>query len=564
MTCPRSGEAVWVPIRPWSVTQRTVNARQLEVLTWIQEGCPAGVMPDDTYKTTAAALKSRRLVTISKRPWRAEVTDAGRFFLEHGRHPDGHWPEAAPARGRTRRPANAPTTGLRPVDQMLADLTAAGGRLQVAGDRPHWENLVASAVRHRKVPPRKVLKVEGTWSKVVLVLGDAPAWMQTEEPQVQVPQQLRHPHPVIPALRDDSRTLPFSAPTRQRALRLLQALAAAATDRGHQVRAPKQMNSHRRASGHLEIVVRSHAYTLTVSEATTQVEHQLTANEIRGQQQYGAYWAPKYDHVPNGRLRIAINGGWKVHIDKVEDTKTQPAEGKLGTLLLEVELRAAAALATGTRIPTVSSQAAAAANFVSWDSSPIAGRPPRETGTGVNYRGSYKRLRDNASSALLSGIEIYNKPRFAYRDEVVVILTLNAWELLLKAIISKSGGRIFYKKRKGEPYRTLSLSDALTRAQHCSLWSEHLSGLAVSENLSMLQTYRDNAVHYYNSPGFASVIYALMQTAIINFKDLLSSAFGKDLTEEITWHLLPLGVRLPVDPIDFLSPDPPMGAGLRA
>lgn len=170
----------------------------------------------------------------------------------------------------------------------------------------------------------------------------------------------------------------------------------------------------------------------------------------------------------------------------------------------------------------------------------------------MNYRGSYRRLRDNATSALLSGIEVYNKPRFEYRDEVVVILTMNAWELLLKAIISKSGGRIFYRKRKGEPYRSLSLSDALTRAQTTSLWPAGISRPAVAENLSILQTYRDNAIHFYNVPGFGSLMYALMQTAIINFKDVLADVFGQDLTDEITWHLLPLGVRTPIDPIDFL------------
>jgi Protein of unknown function (DUF3644) len=33
----------------------------------------------------------------------------------------------------------------------------------------------------------------------------------------------------------------------------------------------------------------------------------------------------------------------------------------------------------------------------------------------------------------MSGIEIYNKPAFAYREETFAILALNAWELLLKA-----------------------------------------------------------------------------------------------------------------------------------
>jgi hypothetical protein len=44
-----------------------------------------------------------------------------------------------------------------------------------------------------------------------------------------------------------------------------------------------------------------------------------------------------------------------------------------------------------------------------------------------------KQLLDQASAAMLAGIEIYNKPRFIYRAQSFAILAMNAWELLLKA-----------------------------------------------------------------------------------------------------------------------------------
>ena len=43
------------------------------------------------------------------------------------------------------------------------------------------------------------------------------------------------------------------------------------------------------------------------------------------------------------------------------------------------------------------------------------------------------RILKNAEAALISAIEIYNKPALAYREETFAILALNAWELLLKA-----------------------------------------------------------------------------------------------------------------------------------
>ena len=79
----------------------------------------------------------------------------------------------------------------------------------------------------------------------------------------------------------------------------------------------------------------------------------------------------------------------------------------------------------------------------------------------MNYRGSYRHLLHNAKAALLAAIEIYNKPRIEYRDECFVILLLNAWELALKALLSKNGRSIYYPKKRKEPYRTLSLNSAV-------------------------------------------------------------------------------------------------------
>jgi hypothetical protein len=157
----------------------------------------------------------------------------------------------------------------------------------------------------------------------------------------------------------------------------------------------------------------------------------------------------------------------------------------------------------------------------------------------------------NAKAALLAAIEIYNKPRFDYRDECVVILLLNAWELLLKALLSKNKVSVFYPKKRGQPYRTLSWDDALTRAQ--TYFPKDVSSLPVRKNLDILSTYRDNSVHFYNSGDFRSVIHALAQTNIVNFKDLLKSSFGVDLGDEITWRLLPLGLKPPIDPIEYMS-----------
>jgi hypothetical protein len=162
---------------------------------------------------------------------------------------------------------------------------------------------------------------------------------------------------------------------------------------------------------------------------------------------------------------------------------------------------------------------------------------------------------------MIGAIEIYNKPRFEYRDEVFVILLLNAWELLLKAMLSKAGRSIYYRKRRGEPYRTLGWRDALNRAVASKAWPASIPHQAIDANLTQLAIYRDSAVHFYNAEGFGIVIYGLAQTSITNFRDVLRDALAEDLTDEITWHLLPLGIDRPVDPIAYLRGNRPAGGG---
>ena len=110
------------PCEMWSTTPvarpAKLNERQVTVLKWIGEGCPAQDWPDESHKNTARALASRGLVEVSrkKKIWTATLTSTGEYYLEHGR-PEPH-PEAEPA---TRRdvaadaaPVGPPATPIRP------------------------------------------------------------------------------------------------------------------------------------------------------------------------------------------------------------------------------------------------------------------------------------------------------------------------------------------------------------------------------------------------------------------------------------------------------------------
>lgn len=169
----------------------------------------------------------------------------------------------------------------------------------------------------------------------------------------------------------------------------------------------------------------------------------------------------------------------------------------------------------------------------------------------MNLRGSYRALQNNSKAAMLAAIEIYNKPQIAYRDECFSILLVNAWELLLKSILSKDRQRIFYRKKRNEPYRSFTVHDALNKAK--DFFPSNISYEPVAQNLNMLITYRNNSIHFYNQREFSILIYGLAQTSIINYRDLMLFVFNIDIANEMTLSLLPLSFGPQPNPIQFIQ-----------
>ncbi len=169
----------------------------------------------------------------------------------------------------------------------------------------------------------------------------------------------------------------------------------------------------------------------------------------------------------------------------------------------------------------------------------------------MNQYGSYRKLLDNSKQAMLAAIEIYNKPQFAYREEVFTILLINAWELLLLAILSKKKQNIFQPKKRGKDYRTWSFSDSTKKA---AIYFPHeLEHKVIFENLFLLEKYRNNAVHYYNTDGIAHCIYVLAQAAIKNYRDLVKTIFKQDIVHQINLVLLPLSFNEQPDFVEFFK-----------
>lgn len=332
-----------------------LKPHQVEVLEWVAVGCPDGVMAGTTYKTTAAALQSRKLVRVTRKggAWAAMVTEDGQYYLEHGRYRGNPSPHrraapiarsvAVPSRDAGRPPGRR---GKAPVDALLEQVIAAGGELRVTRneDGRQFGNLVKSAIRFGKVPEGKLLTVETgrRWEDLVIRLTDPPAWQTAVLEPVAVPKTARSLHPLIAQLRDDPRVTSISHPSRGRALRLVQGLVAAAERRGYGVVPGDGLpRSHRWADRPwLGIEIKGHSIGVALRQVVDRVPHEPTAAELRQRDRDPWNRIPSHDDVPSNRLMIRVTSGREYRQSSWSDGKSANLENVLAEVLQELELRA--------------------------------------------------------------------------------------------------------------------------------------------------------------------------------------------------------------------------------
>lgn len=168
---------------------------------------------------------------------------------------------------------------------------------------------------------------------------------------------------------------------------------------------------------------------------------------------------------------------------------------------------------------------------------------------------------DRSISAMLAGIEIYNKPLFPYRVESFTMLAINAWELLFKAkwlqdnrnnisclhVYEKKTLKDGTRSRKETIKRTSSGApfthsiDYLTK----KLFEVRQIPREVVENLSLLQEFRNASVHFYlRSLESAQRLQELSMASVKNYTTLVQDWFGRALSD-FDFFLMPLALLNP-------------------
>ena len=164
-----------------------------------------------------------------------------------------------------------------------------------------------------------------------------------------------------------------------------------------------------------------------------------------------------------------------------------------------------------------------------------------------------KLLLDSSQAALFAGIEIHNKPHIAFRYPTATILVINAWELALKAYVYKYIGKKQIYEKDGIHTKGFSKVLVLSR-DHINNLEKNKKFQAVFDNLTLLNDYRNSNVHFIEGK-LDPVIFMLISKAVLNYDAFVKKYFNKDITKDDNLIILPVGMKLPFNPIDYLKQD---------
>jgi hypothetical protein len=285
---------------------KTLTEQQLDVLRWVAQGCPDGVMQGYSHRISAAALRGRGLVKTSGRgeTWTAKITPAGRDYLHQAQRPD------AP---RPRQPNTSVTA------QLIDDLVAAGGTLRFPRvsyynpDGVDYEQRARLAQQFGKVPDDKRLVVKPISGKVVRY------------------------HPLVARFRNSADRRAISRAALPRVLRILHGLIVEAERRGHRVELDRADN--------VVITVGGCSTTVAVSESGLPPRDSWE-KQNRTVTRYGHHREERlpprtqYEANATGRLTLALTSGHSGRPSSWSDRRSWTLEDKLPALLRELEIRA--------------------------------------------------------------------------------------------------------------------------------------------------------------------------------------------------------------------------------
>ncbi|WKK26991.1 PE-PGRS family protein [Streptomyces olivoreticuli] len=348
-----------------------MNDRQLALLTRIGDGTDPVTSDSPEHAVTARALKDRGLITMPRKKgkWQAEITDAGRFYLEHGHHPDR--PEPIPRKLRSATPgakkpvAPRPDEGSTPPSEtkpgpqravrprrlspaavgsaLIAQVQEAGRFLRIPdpSDEERARYRRAFDAARQCAPEGYHLKYSGR-AKGDFFLGllrvtgeDDTEWNRIRLARSRVITDVED---VLAAVTADHSAFEISKEVLPRVLELLRLLAEQALARYGEIAVSKKRRQPRPL-----LTVHGRTYEISFRERQKQVRY---VPKQPGHRTYD--WqrvTPGHKFEPSGELELLVsqhsgysyNYGWK---KEWADTAKKPLEEQIGSVFRALKARA--------------------------------------------------------------------------------------------------------------------------------------------------------------------------------------------------------------------------------
>jgi hypothetical protein len=157
-----------------------------------------------------------------------------------------------------------------------------------------------------------------------------------------------------------------------------------------------------------------------------------------------------------------------------------------------------------------------------------------------NMKREAKLLLEKACDSLLLSVELFNRPQNRGRISGVLIQLDHGFEMLLKAAVLHQGGRIRDKRAR----ETIGFDACVRRGL-----SDGAIKFLTEEQALTLQTInglRDAAQHHLLEISEGQ-LYVHVQSGFTLFRDLLKSAFKKELLHYLPNRVLPVSTSPPTD-----------------
>jgi hypothetical protein len=154
-------------------------------------------------------------------------------------------------------------------------------------------------------------------------------------------------------------------------------------------------------------------------------------------------------------------------------------------------------------------------------------------------KGRSKTILESAIDSCLLAVEIYNKPRTAFRSEGYITLMVIAWTKLFHAYFNSTIGDRYYYKNKN---RRFSIIDGERKAWDLKTCITKYNKLreAVAKNLEFFIRLRNKIEHRHIEKREVDVlIFGECQAFLFNFENLLVDLFGQEyaINETLVYSL---------------------------